>query len=280
MKKLVTLFAAASLVASCGLKTKESKSAKKIEEKSNSKKVQNVVNNKIVFQQVSSESFNSGGASKDTTSTSQNDGDVSSSKENTSTNTFRNLEFDSERPYTGRNRTANQIAFLLGYITAKHLSNNRSIYDYSGSEGLKIGVYGGVNTEVVTKYITGFQQGIKYWNENISEDQNTVEFINLGSSINNYLTNSFVLGEGTDKTVEIINEKADFILPVSGGQVKDTISYIESNNLNVQVIGLDKWQNFWVSSEIKEEIKSLWLNAKDQEKVLTASQEVKVDFQF
>ncbi len=132
-----------------------------------------------------------------------------------------------------------EAAFYAGYLSAKYLSDNKTDFDVKGSEGLKVGTYGGMDIQPVTAFMGGFQQGVEFWNANIKDDQSKVEFIKLGSSAESYFSGNFRAGGGKAISEKLVNKGADMILPVAGPQTLDTLKVVEEKGAITLVIGVD-----------------------------------------
>ena len=132
-----------------------------------------------------------------------------------------------------------EAAFYAGYLTAQHLSENKEKYDTDESRGLKVGTYGGMDFSTVTAFMGGFQQGVAFWNSKVSGNQNTIEFIKLGSTAASYFSGGFKPGQGKAISEKLINAGADVILPVAGPQTLDTLTAIAEKKAPTLVVGVD-----------------------------------------
>ncbi len=142
-----------------------------------------------------------------------------------------------------------QLSFYVGYLAAKHLSENKDKFDTESSEGLKLGAFGGLNIPNVTKIIAGYQQGIEYWNNNLPDDGHQVEF--MAQSNDGYYTGSFLPGKGKAMAEKLVNQEADMIFHCAGPQVLDALEVIENKKAHTLVIGFqdDESKTFEEHSE-------------------------------
>ena len=129
-----------------------------------------------------------------------------------------------------------EASFLAGYATADYLNKMKSTYE---KDGLKAGTFGGQNFPVVSAFMAGFQQGIKYFNDNLPSGATKVEFIKLGSKPEDYFSGSFDPGKGKAMAQKLLAKGADVILPVAGPQTGDTLDAIKEKKSNALVVGVD-----------------------------------------
>lgn len=129
-----------------------------------------------------------------------------------------------------------EAAFFAGYATSEWLSKNNEKYK---EDGLKVGTFGGRNFPTVTCFMSGFQQGVTYWNNNLPSNGNKVEFIKLGTKVEDYFSGSFEVGKGKSISQKLLSKGADVILPVAGPQTGDTLAAIKEKKSNALVVGVD-----------------------------------------
>lgn len=104
-----------------------------------------------------------------------------------------------------------QAAFLAGYVAA------------GSTQTGKVATYGGLDIPTVTIFMEGFDQGVKYYNEENGAD---VEVLGMDS-----FTGSFDdVSAGKTTTQNFLNEGADIIMPVAGPVGAGTIDAVVAAN--------------------------------------------------
>ena len=125
-----------------------------------------------------------------------------------------------------------QAAFLAGYVAA------------GSTQTGKVATYGGLDIPTVTIFMDGFDQGVKYYNE-----QNGTDVAVLGMDS---FTGSFDdVSAGKTTTQNFLNEGADIIMPVAGPVGAGTIDAVVAANAS----GKDA-KVIWVDSDGYETLSS------------------------
>lgn len=182
---------------------------------------------------------------------------------------------------------ADQATFLAALESASYLLANFDIY---GSQGLKVGTFGGQAIPSVTSYMGGFQNGIYFYNtivvpkimqilqsqasypefcttfKKLVDDYNntndksnyankiSIGFVSLGSK-ESYFTNSFNAGDAKIMSQILLAKGAQVILPVAGPQTSDVVNEIYNSKSNAIVIGVDTAQ------ELDGTVNKKWQNS-------------------
>jgi WD40 repeat protein/transcriptional regulator with XRE-family HTH domain len=128
---------------------------------------------------------------------------------------------------------SNEASFLAGYVAA------------SVTRTGKVGVFGGVDFELVTDFMDGFASGVAYYNE---KNGTKVELLGWDAAKHEGL---FVGGfccaaEGRAITQQLLNAGADIILPVAGTDVGAGALYAVKTHGKAYIIGVD---TDWAVSE-------------------------------
>lgn len=168
----------------------------------------------------------------------------------------------------------NESGFLAGILASRYL------VEIAKDASPKVATWGGGPFPGVTDFMTGFANGVEYYNTKIrSADATTpkVKFVLPAKDVD--LTNtSFGAGGGKTIADKYIAEGADVILPVAGPQTADLISAINASNEAtknwVKIIGVDTNQSqvyptdskYFLSS-IEKKIKESYL--KVYKKIIT-----------
>lgn len=128
-------------------------------------------------------------------------------------------------------------AFMAGVASSMYLNKHQDIFAKDGN--LKAGAYGGQDVAMIPHFISGFQQGVKYFNENVKKDgDKEVKWIDLGSR-NDYFSGSWNPGGGTAISNRLIDAGADVILPAAGQQALDTLKVITQRKSSALIVGVD-----------------------------------------
>ena len=138
---------------------------------------------------------------------------------------------------------AYEAAFLGGIQAGFYLNQYYETYKTNG--GLKVATFGGLNIPGVISFMIGFQNGIKYFNENLptvsTRKAEKIIFIDNGGK-NDYFSGGFAPGGGKEIAEKLISKGADIILPVSAPQVVDVLKAIKTKGSKTKVIGVDSKQ--------------------------------------
>lgn len=135
-------------------------------------------------------------------------------------------------------------SFITGIAMAEFLNENR---DYFGND-LSWSTYGGFPFPSVTSFMGGFQQGVKFFNENILPKMETnfnyqkVHQKFVGSGENQNFAHSFDPNGGIDIIESFLSNKStapSVFIPVAGGQVQHAVRKVKQNNLKTIIIGVD-----------------------------------------
>ncbi|QZY30759.1 BMP family ABC transporter substrate-binding protein [Nocardioides coralli] len=94
-----------------------------------------------------------------------------------------------------------QPSFLAGYVAA------------ATSESGKVGTFGGLNIPTVTIFMTGFLQGVEYYNEETGED---VQVIGWNGKSGSFTEDFEDQAKGQQVAEQMIQQGADVIFPVAG----------------------------------------------------------------
>ncbi|AOG60581.1 ribose/galactose ABC transporter substrate-binding protein [Spiroplasma helicoides] len=141
-------------------------------------------------------------------------------------------------------------------------SINNSNYDES-SNTVKLATYGGVhNNSAVDSFMLGFEAAIAWYNKIDNEAKKTLGLKDedksykvkadrvasqqtlpnqSGSDANDskWFTGSFLVGSGKTISDALVQEKADVIMPVAGGQTDDTLKSIKEKTAKTMLVGVD-----------------------------------------
>lgn len=118
-----------------------------------------------------------------------------------------------------------QAAFLAGYAAA----------DYSKT-GV-VGTYGGQPFPTVTIFMDGFKQGIEYYNEQKSK---SVKLVGWQGNDKGTFTGAFKADQkATNTAKQILDQKADVILPVGGPIYQGALTAIDESGKDIALIGVD-----------------------------------------
>ena len=130
-----------------------------------------------------------------------------------------------------------ETTFLAGIAAGIYLNKNKETF-YKDNH-LKAGAFGGQDVPIIPQFISGFQNGIKYYNDHFKKDgDHEVEWIDLGKR-EDYFSGSWAPGGGTAISNKLMSKGADIILPVAGGQAKDVIQAIKTHKAKTLIIGVD-----------------------------------------
>lgn len=129
-----------------------------------------------------------------------------------------------------------EAAFYAGYTAAEYLNIDKENYE---KDGLKVGAFGGIKNKATISYMSGFQQGIKYWNANVKKGDLKVDFIKLGDKMDDYIVGS--TKEGTSKTIteNLLNKGADIILSAEYNHILDVAKTIKTKNSKSLIVGVE-----------------------------------------
>lgn len=145
---------------------------------------------------------------------------------------------------------ADEAAFLAGIATCQYLNDN---YDEYKDGGLNVATFGGTPIPTVTIYMGGFEQGVKYFNENILPkladkqsdikkdeyiNEHRVNVIDLGVQ-SSWFSGTFNIGDAKLMSQTLLAHGADAIMPVAGPQTADVVNEIVNQNSSAIVIGVD-----------------------------------------
>lgn len=118
-----------------------------------------------------------------------------------------------------------QAAFLAGYAAA----------DYTKS-GV-VGTYGGQPFPTVTIFMDGFKQGVEYYAKEKSKD---VKVVGYSGGEKGTFTGGFEANEKATNTAKnILDQKADVILPVGGPIYQGALTAIKDAGKDVAMLGVD-----------------------------------------
>ena len=112
-----------------------------------------------------------------------------------------------------------QAAFLAGYLAAGMTKTG------------KVGTFGGIEIPPVTIFMVGFENGVKYYNEQHGTDVKV-----LGMDL--YVGNFESTDDGRRAAEDLIGEGADIIMPVAGPVGLGTAAAIQENP-GTMLIGVD-----------------------------------------
>lgn len=135
-------------------------------------------------------------------------------------------------------------SFITGIAMAEFLNENR---DYFGDE-LSWSTYGGFPFPSVTSFMGGFQQGVKFFNENIlpkmgsSFGYKQVKQKFVGTGENQNFAHSFDPNGGIEIIESFLSSQSkapSVFIPVAGGQVQHAVRKVKQNNLKTIIIGVD-----------------------------------------
>lgn len=141
---------------------------------------------------------------------------------------------------------AEQSGFLTGIATAEFLNANKDVFMINDN-ALKVGGFVGLALPSTVDFLTGFQQGIIAFNikNKDNPDVQQVEWVNLGSNIDDYSSGNFNASSGDNISRKILlgNNKADAIIPIAGPQTSDAIKVVtDSKDHPAIVVGVDSIQ--------------------------------------
>lgn len=118
-----------------------------------------------------------------------------------------------------------EAAFLAGYAAA----------DYTKS-GV-VGTYGGQPYPTVTIFMDGFKQGVDYYNQ---EKGKSVKLVGWEGNDKGVFTGGFDANEkATNTAKQILDQKADVILPVGGPIYQGALTAIADSGKDVALVGVD-----------------------------------------
>ena len=112
-----------------------------------------------------------------------------------------------------------QAAFLAGYLAAGMTKTG------------KVGTFGGIDIPPVTIFMVGFENGVKYYNEQHGTD---VEVLGMDLYVGNFESTD----DGRRAAEDLIGEGADIIMPVAGPVGLGTAAAIQENP-GTMLIGVD-----------------------------------------
>jgi basic membrane protein A len=119
-----------------------------------------------------------------------------------------------------------EAAFLAGYAAAS--------YSKTGT----VGTFGGMQFPTVTIFMDGFADGVKYYNEQKSEDVKVVGW-DVASQTGSF-TGGFEAGTTAKQSAQtLIDQGADVILPVGGPIYQSAAEAIRDSGKDVVLVGAD-----------------------------------------
>ena len=133
------------------------------------------------------------------------------------------------------NFATDQPSFLAGYLSA------------GMSKSGKVATYGGINIPPVTIFMTGFLNGVKYYNE---KKGTKVEVLGWDGKDGSFAGNFTSLDDGKKLAQGFVDEGADVIFPVAGPVGLGT-SALALEKGGIRVIGVDVDQYVSNSKEAK-----------------------------
>lgn len=138
----------------------------------------------------------------------------------------------------------NQAAFLAGVFASRYL------VEVVQDETPTVGMWGGGPFPGVTDFMTGFYEGVRYFNEVIFAKLDKTKFpkarkvkFALPGDFEQIISTGFNAGGGRAMATTLIDGGADVILPVAGSQTQDLITVIggrqKSDSDRIKIIGVD-----------------------------------------
>lgn len=122
------------------------------------------------------------------------------------------------------NFATDEAAFQAGYLAA------------GMSETGKVGTFGGIEIPPVTIFMVGYENGVKYYNE---QHGTNVEVLGMNTYVGNFESTE----DGKNTGLDLIAEGADVILPVAGPVGLGTAAAVQENP-GTMLIGVDDdWCN-------------------------------------
>lgn len=121
--------------------------------------------------------------------------------------------------------STDQAGFLAGYVAA------------AATKTGKVATFGGINIPPVTIFMVGFENGVKYYNQ---QHGTSVEVLGWSSADNNgvFAGNFESTDDGRRIAEEFMNEGVDIIMPVAGPVGLGTAQAVQEAG-NAWVIGVD-----------------------------------------
>lgn len=119
-----------------------------------------------------------------------------------------------------------QASFLAGYAAAS--------YSKTGV----VGTYGGMKIPTVTIFMTGFAQGVEYFNKQKNKDVKVAGWTE--SSQDGLFTGAFAADvTAKNDAQQLIDQNADVIMPVGGPIYQSAIQAIKDSGKDIAMIGVD-----------------------------------------
>ncbi|WP_027334268.1 BMP family lipoprotein [Mycoplasma elephantis] len=161
----------------------------------------------------------------------------------------------------------NESAFFVGVYAAQYL------VEIVKDETPNVSSWGGGNFPGVTDFITGFINGVKYYNEKLLPEYKktnpkakAVKFVLTGNNDKQFAS-GFAPEGGTDLAKTLIQNGADIIMPVAGSQTKNLVDALalEKDEVKnrIKIIGVDTDQKILFSEHSEFFLTSVEKNLKD-----------------
>ncbi|MFN8022151.1 MAG: BMP family ABC transporter substrate-binding protein [Acidimicrobiales bacterium] len=134
------------------------------------------------------------------------------------------------------NFSTDQPSFVAGYLAAGMTKTG------------KVATYGGINIPPVTIFMTGFLNGVKYYNE---QKGTTVEVLGWDGTEGSFAGNFESLDDGKKLAQGFADEGADIIFPVAGPVGLGSSAYAKEVG-GIRIIGVDV--DMYVSNDKEKEV--------------------------
>ncbi|UUD37283.1 Purine nucleoside receptor A [Mycoplasmopsis californica] len=173
-----------------------------------------------------------------------------------------------EKNVAGITFNTNESAFFVGVYAAKYL------VEIMKDDTPMVSAWGGGNFPGVTDFITGFINGVKYYNETLlpefkktTPSAKAVKFALSSNRTEQFNSGFEPKGKGEGIAKALIGAGADIIMPVAGSQTKNLLDEIAKSSDEVKgrvkVIGVDTDQKLAFGDKSQYFLTSVEKNLKD-----------------
>ena len=158
---------------------------------------------------------------------------------------FMLLDSNAITPFTSQIATiqyrVDQGSFLVGIALGMYLNDYKDYFAPNATE-LTWATYGGWNFSSVTSYMAGFQNGIRWFNENIvPKHPGMLPLVEkfIGPTNNDNFAGGFGPSQGNTMIARLLQLGINALIPVAGPQSVTAVNMIAAQKLRTALIGVD-----------------------------------------
>lgn len=131
-------------------------------------------------------------------------------------------------------------SFMTGIAIGQFLNENSNYFDKKEDKTkFKYGMYGAQPFTSILAFMNGFQQGIKWFNENVVPKKNGYKIVEQ-EFVNQDFSYTFDSTSSSSLLInEFLNQNIDVLIPIAGAQISQATRLVKQSGKNTIIIGVD-----------------------------------------